>query len=62
MPSCSDGRWRRGNVERRGPRLQHVVVGDDSMGEKDPLLARLLAAATAGAPPQTMGGGVDWLN
>ena len=46
----SAGRWRRGNVDRRGPRLQHVV-GDASMGEKDPLLARLLAAATAGAPP-----------
>ena len=28
-----------------------TLVGDDSMGEKDPLLARLLAAATAGAPP-----------
>jgi len=28
-----------------------IVVGDESMGEKDPLLARLLAAATAGAPP-----------
>jgi hypothetical protein len=28
-----------------------TVVGDQTMGEKDPLLARLLAAATAGAPP-----------
>jgi hypothetical protein len=28
-----------------------TVVGDESMGEKDPLLAKLLAAATAGAPP-----------
>ena len=28
-----------------------TVVGDDSMDEKDPLLARLLAAAAAGAPP-----------
>ena len=28
-----------------------TVVGDETMGEKDPLLARLLAAATAGAPP-----------
>ncbi len=26
-------------------------VGDEAMGEEDPLLARLLAAATAGAPP-----------
>ena len=25
-----------------------TVVGDEAMGEKDPLLARLLAAATAG--------------
>jgi hypothetical protein len=28
-----------------------TVVGDETMGEKDPLLAKLLAAATAGAPP-----------
>jgi hypothetical protein len=28
-----------------------TVVGDESMGEKDPLLAKLLAAATAGTPP-----------
>jgi hypothetical protein len=28
-----------------------TVVTDETMGEKDPLLARLLAAATAGAPP-----------
>ena len=28
-----------------------TVVGDESMGERDPLLARLLGAATAGAPP-----------
>src|SRR5450759_1266141 len=28
-----------------------TVVGDEAMGEKDPLLARLLAAATTGAPP-----------
>jgi hypothetical protein len=28
-----------------------TVVTDESMGEKDPLLAKLLAAATAGAPP-----------
>jgi Putative transposase. len=28
-----------------------TVVGDETMGEKDPLLAHLLAAATAGAPP-----------
>jgi len=28
-----------------------TVVGDETMGEKDPLLARLLAAATAGAAP-----------
>ena len=28
-----------------------TVVGDEAMGEKDPLLARLLAAATAGSPP-----------
>ena len=28
-----------------------TVVTDDSMGEEDPLLARLLAAATSGAPP-----------
>ena len=27
------------------------MVTDDTMGEEDPLLARLLAAATAGAPP-----------
>jgi hypothetical protein len=27
------------------------VVTDETMGEEDPLLARLLAAATAGAPP-----------
>ena len=27
-----------------------TVVADETMGEKDPLLARLLAAATAGAP------------
>src|SRR5450759_397946 len=27
------------------------VVGDETMGEKDPLLARLLAAAAAGCPP-----------
>jgi hypothetical protein len=28
-----------------------TIVGDETMGEKDPLLARLLAAATAGSPP-----------
>jgi hypothetical protein len=28
-----------------------TVVADETLGEKDPLLARLLAAATAGAPP-----------
>jgi hypothetical protein len=28
-----------------------TVVADDTMGEKDPLLAKLLAAATAGAAP-----------
>ena len=28
-----------------------TIVGDDTLGETDPLLARLLAAATAGAPP-----------
>ena len=28
-----------------------TVVGDDTMGEKDPLLAKLLAAATAGTSP-----------
>ena len=28
-----------------------TVVSDESMGDKDPLLARLLAAATAGVPP-----------
>jgi hypothetical protein len=28
-----------------------TVVADEAMGEKDPLLAKLLAAATAGAPP-----------
>jgi hypothetical protein len=28
-----------------------TIVGDDTLGEEDPLLARLLAAATAGAPP-----------
>jgi hypothetical protein len=28
-----------------------TVVTDESMGEQDPLLARLLAAATSGAPP-----------
>jgi hypothetical protein len=28
-----------------------TVVGDETMGEKDPLLAKLLAAATAGASP-----------
>jgi hypothetical protein len=28
-----------------------TVVTDETMGEKDPLLARLLAAATAGASP-----------
>jgi hypothetical protein len=28
-----------------------TVVTDDTMGEEDPLLARLLAAATAGTPP-----------
>ena len=28
-----------------------TVVTDETMGKKDPLLARLLAAATAGAPP-----------
>ena len=28
-----------------------TVVGDETMGEKDPLLATLLAAATTGAPP-----------
>jgi hypothetical protein len=28
-----------------------TVVTDETIGEKDPLLARLLAAATAGAPP-----------
>jgi hypothetical protein len=28
-----------------------TVVADETMGEKDPLLARLLAAATAGAAP-----------
>ena len=28
-----------------------TVVTDETMGEEDPLLARLLAAATAGAPP-----------
>jgi hypothetical protein len=28
-----------------------TVVGDETMGEKDPLLAKLLAAATAGAAP-----------
>jgi hypothetical protein len=28
-----------------------TVVTDESMGEEDPLLARLLAAATSGAPP-----------
>jgi hypothetical protein len=28
-----------------------TVVTDETMGEKDPLLARLLAAATAGMPP-----------
>ena len=27
------------------------MVGDETIGEKDPLLAKLLAAATAGAPP-----------
>jgi hypothetical protein len=28
-----------------------TVVTDDTIGDKDPLLARLLAAATAGTPP-----------
>lgn len=28
-----------------------TVVTDDTLGEKDPLLVRLLAAATAGTPP-----------
>jgi hypothetical protein len=28
-----------------------TVVTDETMGEEDPLIARLLAAATAGAPP-----------
>ena len=28
-----------------------VVVGDETLGDDDPLLAQLLAAATAGAPP-----------
>ena len=28
-----------------------TVVGDESMGDEDPLLAKLLTAATAGAPP-----------
>ena len=28
-----------------------TVVSDETIGERDPLLARLLAAATAGAPP-----------
>jgi hypothetical protein len=28
-----------------------TVVGDETMGDKDPLLAKLLAAATSGAPP-----------
>jgi hypothetical protein len=28
-----------------------TVVTDDALGEADPLLARLLAAATAGSPP-----------
>jgi hypothetical protein len=28
-----------------------TVVADETMGEKDPLLAKLLAAATSGAPP-----------
>jgi hypothetical protein len=28
-----------------------TVVTDETIGDKDPLLARLLAAATAGAPP-----------
>ena len=28
-----------------------VIVGDDTFGEDDPLLAQLLAAATAGLPP-----------
>ena len=28
-----------------------TVVGDETMGEKDPLLAKLLAAATSGASP-----------
>ncbi len=28
-----------------------TVVGDETIGERDPLLAKLLAAATAGAPP-----------
>ena len=28
-----------------------TVVTDETLGDKDPLLARLLAAATAGAPP-----------
>ena len=30
---------------------QVTVVADETMGEKDPLLAKLLAAATSGAPP-----------
>ncbi len=28
-----------------------VIVGDETLGEDDPLLAQLLAAATAGLPP-----------
>jgi hypothetical protein len=45
------GRWRGGpEVPERGDG-EVTVVGDETMGEKDPLLARLLAAATAGVPP-----------
>jgi hypothetical protein len=45
--------WRRGVITLvTAPGDGEVtVVSDESMGEKDPLLAKLLAAATAGAPP-----------
>jgi hypothetical protein len=53
-----------------------TVVTDETMGEKDPRLAQLLAAATAGAPPRrrlpsasgrksgrlTTGKCLDWLH
>jgi hypothetical protein len=45
------GGWRGGPEVPEGGDAEVTVVADETMGEKDPLLANLLAAATSGAPP-----------